>query len=458
MKTAEKENDRITKEIEARRKFYNQILNGEAGEYELDDQNILKIEREQLYNEIWELSVSKVAKKYNISYAKLKQACIDANIPTPSNSYWTSLSMGNPAKKELLPASGVKEIVLQQSKQTSVKSTIFVAGNFSAQNYKEIFKNSLLFLSVDEKDRILNALNLLNINEQEKLHPKIIQHNKVIQSWKQSHTLYPNASRKRDTYYNPPLSEREPFLYRDVSELSLHRIYKILSTLFRCVESLGGSVNEDLTLTIRNEIVRYKIIETEEKIPHVLTPKEQKAMEQYEKGRIAGTYAYKPNIRKWDYVFNGKLRFSVLNNKYYRDSKSILVEQRLPEILVDLYEESENVRIQREKKEAAAKKAEEERKVKERRREIYNEEVERVVALENEAEDYAMACKIRAYVSAIESQPNIDEKTQEWIKWAKAKADWYDPVIAKEDEQFGIREHCKNKDQKQLKKKFSYFW
>ena len=69
-----------------------------------------------------------------------------------------------------------------------------------------------------------------------------------------------------------------------------------------------------------------------------------------------------------------------------------------------------------------------------------------------------MACKIRAYVSAVESQSNLNEKTKEWIKWAKNKADWYDPIIAKEDELLGIREHCNDKEQKQLKKKSFYLW
>ena len=447
MRIAEEENKRIIKEIEIRRVFYDQILNNGKGECELNDQEVLKISREQLYNEIWELSVSKVAKKYNISYAKLKQACIDANIPTPSNSYWTNLQMGNSVTKTPLPFSDIKDIILLKSKSLSSKILIPI---------EEIFINSLLFLELEEKSAVLDALSSLSINKEDKLHPKIIQHDRKIKSWKQTHPLDPNASRKRDTYYRPP--EGEPFLYRDVSELSLTRVYKILNALFKCVESLGGSVNEDLTLTIRNEIVRYKITETEEKVPHVLTKEEQKAMEQYERDRLTRTYAYKPNIRKWDYVFNGKLRFSVLENKHYRDGESILIEQRLPEMLIDMYEESENVRIDREAREAASRKAEEERKAKERRQEIYNEEVERVIALESEAEDYALACKIRAYISAVEAQKNFDENTQEWVEWAKQKADWYDPLIAKEDELLGRRDHKLDKEQKQLKKRHSYFW
>ena len=289
MRISEAENKRIIKEIETRRIFYNQILNNEKGEEELDNEDVFKIAREQLYNEIWELSVSKVAKKYNLSHTKLKQACIDTNIPTPSNSYWTNLAMGNTVAKTPLPLSDIKEVILQKSKQVSIKVPILNEGASPKQNFEEIFKNSLLFLESAEKSIVLDALSTLNINNADKLHPKVILHERKIKAWKQTHSLDPNASRKRDTYYRPP--EGEPFLYRDVSELSLPRIYKILNTLFKCVESLGGSVNEDLTLTIRNEIVRYKITEAEDKIPHVLTKEEQTAMEQYERDRLTRTYA-----------------------------------------------------------------------------------------------------------------------------------------------------------------------
>lgn len=445
MKDAALENERVTKEIELRRAFYDEILNGEKEALELAGNDVLKISREQLYNAIWELSVSKVATKYNVSYAKLKQACVDADIPTPSNTYWGNLSMGNPVTKTPLPVSDIKEVVIHRTKPLACK--------YDEDN---TFEGNLLFIENNERKVILDSLNGLSINKTDKLHPKIVQHDKKIKVWRQSHPVYPKTSHKRSTYYTPPAEE--PFLYWDVSELSLPRIYRILNTLFKCIEALGGKVNEDLSLTVRNEIVRYKITEGEDKVPHVLTRDEEKALEKYERDKISGRYAYKPNIRKWDYTFNGKLRFVVVANKAYRDDANLLIEQRLQEILVDIYEESENVRIAREAREEAARKAEEERKKKERQRELYSIEAEKVYALENEAEDFDMACKIRAYIAAVEAQMNMDEKTQEWIRWAKDKADWYDPTIAKDDERLGRRKHAQSKEEKSLKKKYPYFW
>lgn len=79
-------------------------------------------------------------------------------------------------------------------------------------------------------------------------------------------------------------------------------------------------------------------------------------------------------------------------------------------------------------------------------------EVERTVALTNLAQDYAMACKIRAFVATLESSGNVTREDLQWIDWAK-KADWYDPIIAR-DEFLGKREHGKGKD---LKTEYSWW-
>ena len=62
-------------------------------------------------------------------------------------------------------------------------------------------------------------------------------------------------------------------------------------------------------------------------------------------------------------------------------------------------------------------------------------------ALNNAAADYEIACKIRKYISAVEAQDDLSPERLEWIVWAKAKADWYDPTISAKDPIFGIRNH-----------------
>jgi len=68
----------------------------------LTDELIIKLPREQLYNEIWEISAIGVSKKYNVSYAELLRVCRESEIPVPPSGYWTQLRFGKPVEKTLL--------------------------------------------------------------------------------------------------------------------------------------------------------------------------------------------------------------------------------------------------------------------------------------------------------------------------------------------------------------------
>ena len=95
----------------------------------------------------------------------------------------------------------------------------------------------------------------------------------------------------------------------------------------------------------------------------------------------------------------------------------------------------------------AARKFEEVEKRKEENRKRYNEEIIKTNALLNQADDYEIACKIRAMVTAVEQKGTADAQ---WIAWAKAKADWFDPTVAARDKFFGRRNHKQSIVQKKL--------
>ena len=153
-------------------------------------------------------------------------------------------------------------------------------------------------------------------------------------------------------------------------------------------------------------------------------------------------------------VYNGKLSLAVGKEKCFRDCKSYVIEDRLSDIIVLLYEAANTLRIEREAREEAARKREKEERQRNARRERYNQEVDRTNALVHEAEDFEVACRIRAYVSAVEQRGELTEEGAAWVKWARQKADWYDPVLKHKDEFFGTREHGKSKDQKKLEKSY----
>ena len=159
-------------------------------------------------------------------------------------------------------------------------------------------------------------------------------------------------------------------------------------------------------------------------------------------------WASKPQIRKYDKVYNGKLRIVFGARSYIRDNDSEKLEDRLGDILVTLYEKAEENRIVREAREEAERKRVEEERRREENRQRKEQEIRLVKELVNKAEDYRIAKEIREYIQAMIDSGNEDI-TPEWIEWTLKKADWYDPSIATEDEYLGKRQHEKSAEEKE---------
>ena len=76
------------------------------------------IERNALYKEVWERSLTKVAPKYGISGVALKKICNKLNVPTPPRGYWAKLEWGyevhRPELPELKPGDPETHEILEQ--------------------------------------------------------------------------------------------------------------------------------------------------------------------------------------------------------------------------------------------------------------------------------------------------------------------------------------------------------
>lgn len=70
---------------------------------DMPEESVIKLTRKRLYDEIWEISVAGLAKKYDIPYAQLLKQIKEADIPIPPSEYWTQLSFGKPTMKPKLP-------------------------------------------------------------------------------------------------------------------------------------------------------------------------------------------------------------------------------------------------------------------------------------------------------------------------------------------------------------------
>lgn len=411
----------------------------------------MKFERSKLYDEIWEISLTGVAKKYGLNYTKLVQACKENDIPYPSSAYWTKKNMGLDFSNDIieLPESEVKEI------EIPFKSSGALIDNKISDKDKFVIEFNLLsFLSDEERRKIAEVIYDLNIDNYKKNH-------KVITEYKNKKKEERREERKAN-YFNPYYNIHnyvEKGYFENISKFEKDRCMKILSAIYYAIEELGGEVNKDFSLTIRDEHVELEIEELKDQAKHELTKEEAKQLSEYEDRKKVFTYASKPNIKKYDYVYNGKLKITCGNRKYIRETDKVKLEDKLGDIIIKLYEQSEEVKIERLAREERERKYQEEEERKEKIRNAKKNEAQKVKKLLNLAEDYRIACEIRNYINAISSQDNLSNEMKDWIKWANKKADWFDPIIDKEDEILGKREHeesLENKNNK-LNKYGSYY-
>lgn len=388
-------------------------------------------DRETLYKEVWEKPVTEVAKRYKVSDVAIHKVCKSLDIPTPPLGYWAKVYAGKPVTKVPLPKSS------KPAKKNGLRTEI--------PYYPKLDRTApLAFLSEEDRAIVLSvAAQMVIPDENAKMHPKIIEHRKAVMEWQKSHKERTGGWNRRDR-------EVPPLLAENVSAEAIPRICRIVDALIKAMEPLGCSLTDNLVFVINGETVPLSFSEAQDEIPHIPTTEENIALIKYEEAKRRSSYASKPNIRKYDRPYNGRISMSVYTTKSFRDNKSAVIEERLGEIMIELYEASDVVRKEREAREEAERKRQEEERRKEERRNRYNAEIDQTVVLMNLAEDYDTACKIRRYIAAVEGSGSIDERTKTWVEWAKNKADWYDPTIAKDDEIFGKRKHEKDADRKKL--------
>ena len=431
-----------------------------------------KLTRKQIYDEVWSISISGMVKKYDITYSLLYKQIKDANIPIPPKGYWTKKEFGketvvaelkgNPDevvelyKRMSFVSKNKDDMKIQAEEKTVINPSQSIIENevknseTASSNYSGEYDAILPFLSADEKEQLFVAVSNVKItDEKERLHSKIIAHRKRIEGWEKEF-------KKQTPYQQKQSKNTAPYLKYDVADNSLRRVFRIIDSLIKAMKPLGVDLDDNLCFHYKTDYIKLNFSEATTEMPHELTKEERMSLLKYEDERKRYSWASKPQIRKYDHIHNGRISVGVGLKRRLRDGKSITLEEQLGDMMIAIFIAINDAKLAREEREEAERKRQEEQRKRERLRERYNEEVELTLALENQAEDFAMACKIRALINEVESKSDKDSKISEWIMWAKAKADWYDPTVAAKDEFFGEREHEKSKEQKKLEKR--YYW
>lgn len=392
-----------------------------------------KYNREKLYQEVWTDPVTEVAKRYNMSDVNLRKICKKLDIPLPPAGYWAKLRAGKEVSKPSLPK------LKTPPNEDKPKS--------GAPRALHVDDSALSFLKEDDRLKIIEAASELRVaGPGARLFKDVAAHKEKCENWLEQ--------RKNGPFRYGRYAGETPLLADSMSPKTYSRAFHILDALIKGMLPFGASVTHQFHFQVNGEDVPFTMSEAQDQIPHEMTQAEKMQLLKYEEETRKHSWASKPNIPKWDHPWNGRLTL-IINGKYkFIDCKSYVLEDRIGEIMVAFYEASYSVRLARLEKEEKERIEEEKRRKAAEIRERYNQEIDYTEGLVNAANDFATACKIRAYVEAVKASGC---KSADWIEWASAKADWYDPTISLEDPYFGKRSHTQNPEQKSPKKRY-YGW
>ena len=137
--------------------------------------------REELYEEIWEISAKQVALKYDLSYSDLLKKCKEFEIPIPKGSYWYRKNTGKDLSELIvpLPKNGVNEVNIDRKslKNNRIKHAKHKEESSEDKDTVKLdttsIRSSLSFLEDDKIERIIEAVSNLNQSPNKRLHKSV---------------------------------------------------------------------------------------------------------------------------------------------------------------------------------------------------------------------------------------------------------------------------------------------
>jgi hypothetical protein len=363
--------------------------------------------REELYAEIWEKPLVKIAAKYNISAVALGKVCRKLQIPLPGRGHWTKKEFGKAVEQTPLPTATNLPVVRKMK-----------------EAYAKLRGNVEVLEAIDETDPELIRIATVRKTEVP-LNDKSVLH-KIVSETRQA--LKQASVDSRGILIRP---RRQLTLDIRVSKTMLDRAIRLMNAFIVKIESEGITIAPEnmerecanFNANVFGQNVNFGIVER----ANQTNKREDKS---YSWTRVV--YDFKPS---------GLLEFYVGGYSYYgaktwRDGKARRLESVLSEFVAELMLEGRRKRIAaelRRKEELEQRRKEEEL---EKLAQQIKEEEKKVRDLNSWVKKWARAKRMRRFIAALEKEwksQGIElspesEKGQR-ILWMRQQADRLDPMI-----------------------------
>src|SRR3989304_3384590 len=337
----------------------------------------IQLKRIDLYEQVWSIPMTKLAKQYQISDVGLAKICKKLKIPVPGRGYWAKKGKGK--RPSLLSIKGIPEFVVHK------------------------ITHDIPNLENEENDQI-HAL----ISFEEKLE-------------------------NSDTYGHLRVSHKKCLDVR-ISKDNIDRTMRIYDALIKALErrGFGVSINESngtTTVSVLGEILEIKLEEPTTKVERALTQEEKKKL--FQNGWIYDRYRYVPS---------GQLVFRINEyidgiRKSWSDGKRHRLEYCLNSFIVGLIRAAEKEKIKRLEREQKEREWREQEEARRKKAEEIQQEKERVEQLLKETEAWQKAQQVRIYIEAVKQAAiqkngsiNTCSDLDNWLKWVTQQADRLDPL------------------------------
>ena len=369
------------------------------------------ITRQELYDEVWSMAVSKLAPKYNLSDVGFAKFCKRCDIPRPPRGYWAKLEAGKKVKQTPLP---------KHDDEDGIRVYVPEPGEVESQEKTK-----------SDADKETESLPRIELSESLRGCHALVS---------KTRQAFEGAKVRDDGILESPSDSKLDLI---VSRDQLRRSLLIFDALLKNLESLGHKVTTGPTIEVDGQTVSLAIRETTKTIEEEFDASKES---------INGRYDFFNERKRKKQIPGGKLTLLIPEaegywasgcRKQWKDAKIQRVENCLNSIVAGVLEVAvkkheheiklEQQAIQKVEDEKRRRKESEERA---KLRENQKQEQQKLDSLLTQASDLRRSREIRDLVSYVRqvhegngTEIDADSDLGQYLAWAQQQADRLDPTV-----------------------------
>ncbi len=362
------------------------------------ENGVITVDREALYGEVWSTPGRTLAKKYGISDVALAKACKRHNIPRPQRGHWAKLAHGKQSPQLPLPPLD----------DPRLKEVRFYGGMSGARAFHDPALESLSEAPVHAApttvpERLCSP------------HPLIVATREYCKTVEAGQATDRDRARTLNVY---------------VSRSGLTRALRVMDTLIKAWESLGGAVTVDRDMHDATKHATYFAL-GEDSVAVELEEKQERIAGQPRWGherRYTGQF-----VLRFDHAWDARLRGT------WADGKRQRLEDVLDSVITGLLRRIDYEKQQRLDHEIEGRQSDVAKQRRAATEQYEAEEQKRREQLKISVDRWHEAERIRHYLSVFETEfsagnwrPRNEGAFRRWLKWAFWYADHIDPLIRAE--------------------------